>query len=98
MLETAQKIKKYAPVSLLRGGVWKPRTKPGSFEGISGEAMRWLIDAGKETKTPTSVEVANADHVQLALKEGADVLWISARTTVNPFYVHGNCKRRSKGN
>ena len=49
--------------------------------------MRWLIDAGKETKTPTAVEVANADHVQLALKEGADVLWIGARTTVNPFYV-----------
>lgn len=87
MLETAQQIKKYAPVSLLRGGVWKPRTKPGSFEGIGGEAMRWLIDAGKETETPTTVEVANADHVELALKEGADVLWIGARTTVNPFYV-----------
>ena len=87
MLETAQQIKRHAPVSLLRGGVWKPRTKPGSFEGIGSEAMRWLIDAGKETDTPTTVEVANANHVELALKEGADVLWIGARTTVNPFYV-----------
>ena len=87
VLETAQQIKANAPISLLRGGVWKPRTKPGSFEGVGAEAMRWLIDAGKAINTPTTVEVANAEHVEIALKEGADVLWIGARTTVNPFYV-----------
>lgn len=87
VLETAQQIRANAPISLLRGGVWKPRTKPGSFEGVGAQAMRWLIDAGKAINTPTTVEVANAEHVELALKEGADVLWIGARTTVNPFYV-----------
>ena len=87
VLETAQQIRANAPICLLRGGVWKPRTKPGSFEGVGAEAMHWLIDAGKAINTPTTVEVANAEHVELALKEGADVLWIGARTTVNPFYV-----------
>ena len=87
VLETAQQIRANAPISLLRGGVWKPRTKPGSFEGVGAEAMRWLIEAGKNIGTPTTVEVANAEHVDIALKEGADVLWIGARTTVNPFYV-----------
>ena len=52
VLETAQQIKANAPISLLRGGVWKPRTKPGSFEGVGAEAMRWLIDAGKAINTP----------------------------------------------
>ena len=87
ILQTAQELKAATPISLLRGGVWKPRTKPGSFEGIGAEAMRWLVEAGKAIQTPVTVEVANAEHVELALKEGADVLWIGARTTVNPFYV-----------
>ena len=57
-----------APISAA-GGVWT-RTKPGSFEGVGAEAMRWLIDAGKAINTPTTVEVANAEHVELALKRG----------------------------
>ena len=71
----------------MRGGVWKPRTKPGSFEGVGAEAMQWLIDAGRAINTPVTTEVANAQHVEIALKAGVDVLWIGARTTVNPFYV-----------
>lgn len=87
ILETAQQLAQQTPLSLLRGGVWKPRTKPGSFEGVGAEAMHWLIDAGKAVNVPTTVEVANAEHVDIALKAGVDVLWIGARTTVNPFYV-----------
>lgn len=87
IMETAQQLAATTPISLLRGGVWKPRTKPGSFEGVGAEAMRWLIDAGKAINTPVTVEVANAEHVETALSAGADVLWIGARTTVNPFYV-----------
>lgn len=87
VLRTAEELKQNAPLSLLRGGVWKPRTKPGSFEGIGTEALQWLIDAGKAIGTPVTTEVANAQHVEEALKAGIDVLWIGARTTVNPFYV-----------
>lgn len=87
VMETAQQLKAHSPISLLRGGVWKPRTKPGSFEGVGAEAMQWLIEAGKAIDTPVTVEVANSEHVEVALKAGADVLWIGARTTVNPFYV-----------
>ena len=87
VLVTAQQLKAHTPISLLRGGVWKPRTKPGSFEGVGAEAMQWLIDAGRAINTPVTTEVANAQHVEIALKAGVDVLWIGARTTVNPFYV-----------
>ena len=87
VLVTAQQLKVHTPISLLRGGVWKPRTKPGSFEGVGAEAMQWLIDAGRAINTPVTTEVANAQHVEIALKAGVDVLWIGARTTVNPFYV-----------
>ena len=87
VLVTAQQLKAHTPISLLRGGVWKPRTKPGSFEGVGAEAMQWLIDAGRAINTPVTTEVANAQHVEIALKAGVDVLCIGARTTVNPFYV-----------
>lgn len=87
IMETAQQLAAKTPISLLRGGVWKPRTKPGSFEGVGAEAMHWLIEAGKAIGKPVTVEVANAEHVETALGAGADVLWIGARTTVNPFYV-----------
>ncbi len=80
-------LKSYTNVSLLRAGIWKPRTRPDSFEGIGEIGLKWLVDAGKETQLPTTTEVANAKHVELALKAGVDVLWIGARTTVNPFAV-----------
>lgn len=78
---------KEAGAHLLRAGIWKPRTRPNSFEGKGVEALPWLIDAGKELGLPVTTEVANAAHVEAALKAGVDVLWIGARTTVSPFAV-----------
>lgn len=72
---------------LLRAGIWKPRTRPDSFEGVGEVGLKWLVDAGIQTGLPTTTEVANAKHAELALKVGVDVLWIGARTTVNPFAV-----------
>jgi len=74
-------------VGMLRAGIWKPRTRPNSFEGVGEEALQWLVNAGKKTGLPVTTEVANAAHVEQALKAGVDVLWIGARTTVNPFSV-----------
>ena len=74
-------------VQALRAGVWKPRTRPGSFEGKGPEAFAWLNAARAETGLPYAVEVGNPQHVELALQHGADMLWLGARTTVNPFYV-----------
>jgi chorismate mutase len=74
-------------VHLLRGGIWKPRTRPDSFQGIGAEGLRWLKQAGRENKLPVAVEVASPKHVEEALQSGIDVLWIGARTTVNPFLV-----------
>lgn len=86
VLETAQGLKGLN-VDLLRAGVWKPRTRPGNFEGVGEEGISWLREAGDSIGKPISVEVANSSHVEMALKGGVDVLWIGARTTVNPFMV-----------
>jgi chorismate mutase len=86
VIETAKGIAN-GKVSLFRSGVWKPRSRPGSFEGMGEEALKWLNRVQKEIGLPVTVEVANAEHVELALKYGVDVLWIGARTTVNPFSV-----------
>jgi chorismate mutase len=72
---------------VLRAGIWKPRTRPGSFEGLGEIALPWLIDAGRKFDLPVAVEIANREHVEKALEAGVDVLWIGARTTVNPFAV-----------
>lgn len=87
VLETAIGIKNNGFAHILRAGVWKPRTRPGSFEGKGEEALPWLQRAKAETGMKTAVEVATPQHVELALKYGVDVLWIGARTTVNPFNV-----------
>lgn len=87
MHETAAALSRSLKPSALRGGVWKPRTSPGSFEGIGIPALAWLKDAGRTQNLPVITEVANAQHVEAALKAGIDMLWIGARTTVNPFYV-----------
>jgi len=71
----------------LRAGIWKPRTKPGLFEGIGTKGLPWLANAKKVTGLPITVEVATAKHVQDALQFDVDMLWIGARTTVNPFSV-----------
>lgn len=78
-------------VSMLRGGIWKPRTRPGTFQGIGVEALNWLKSAGRAVGLPVTVEVASPQHVEEAMAAGIDVLWIGARTTVNPFLVQEIC-------
>ena len=73
--------------SVFRAGVWKPRTKPGGFEGNGKAALPWLQEAKHITGMRTAIEVATAEHVELALEHGVDVLWIGARTAANPFAV-----------
>ncbi|MGB1121632.1 MAG: chorismate mutase, partial [Saprospiraceae bacterium] len=73
--------------NILRAGIWKPRTRPGSFEGVGSKGLPWLKTASRLTGLPITVEVANARHVYEALKNQVDILWIGARTTVNPFSV-----------
>jgi len=75
------------PVRVLRGGVWKPRTRPGMFAGVGIEGLRWLKDAGREAGLPVATEVASPEHVEACLKHNIDILWIGARSTVNPFSV-----------
>ena len=87
VIETAKKIAEIPQVKLFRAGIWKPRTRPNSFEGAGEIALSWLQTAKQETGLKTTVEVANASHVEKALKNNVDVLWIGARTTVNPFSV-----------
>src|SRR6478736_2453699 len=85
--KTARQLRETGKVALFRAGVWKPRTRPNAFEGKGEEALRWLQDIREEFGFRFTVEVANSQHTELALKYGADVLWIGARTTVNPFTV-----------
>jgi chorismate mutase len=87
VMKTALDLKSTGKVDVLRAGIWKPRTRPNSFEGIGEVGLEWLVNAGKETGLKVTTEVANAKHVELALNAGIDVLWIGARTTVNPFTV-----------
>lgn len=74
-----------AGVKIFRAGVWKPRTKPGSFEGVGAEALEWLMEANKSFGLSIVTEVATPEHLELALKAGVDGVWIGARTTTNPF-------------
>src|SRR5688572_6090291 len=87
VFNTARLLKETGKVHVLRAGIWKPRTRPNSFEGVGEPGLAWLIEAGKETGLPVITEVANAHHAHLALKAGFKKLWIGARTTVNPFTV-----------
>jgi chorismate mutase len=87
LMNTAIRLKAINKVNMLRAGIWKPRTRPGSFEGVGVKGLPWLLDAKKETGLPTTVEVATAKQVEDALQFDVDVLWIGARTTVNPFSV-----------
>jgi len=85
--ETVSRIAKEGYAHVIRAGVWKPRTRPGSFEGMGEAALPWLVEAKKQTGLPIAIEVATPQHIELALKYGIDILWIGARTTVNPFNV-----------
>ncbi len=86
VLQTAHQLKN-THVSIFRAGIWKPRTRPGNFEGIGEIGFEWLQRVKEETNLLTAVEVANPVHATLALKYDVDVFWIGARTTVNPFLV-----------
>lgn len=86
VLHIAHQLKD-SDVSVLRAGIWKPRTRPGNFEGVGALGLKWLQKAKQETGLMTTTEVANAHHVDLALKHDVDILWIGARTTVSPFIV-----------
>ncbi len=74
-------------VTYLRAGIWKPRTRPGNFEGVGAIGLKWLQRAKEETGMKTAIEVANTTHVKLALEHDVDLLWIGARSTVSPFIV-----------
>ena len=87
LIHTATELAHTNKVDILRAGIWKPRTNPGSFEGIGTKGLSWLLKAKQLTGLKTAVEVATAKHVEDALSFDVDVLWIGARTTVNPFSV-----------
>lgn len=87
MVETGKQIVAEFPNAIFRAGIWKPRTRPNTFEGIGDIGLEWMQQVKKETGMMTATEVANAEHVEKALKSGVDILWIGARTTVNPFSV-----------
>ncbi len=87
IMQVAETLSKAGNVQLLRAGVWKPRTRPNSFEGMGEKALPWLIKAEKEFGIPFIIEVANEEHVKAALYAGIRHVWIGARTTVNPFSV-----------
>jgi len=86
VLKIAHELKD-SDVSIFRAGIWKPRTRPGGFEGVGEIGLKWLKKAKEQTGLLMGTEVANAAHVKLALEYDIDVLWIGARTTVNPFAV-----------
>ena len=87
LLETAKGLSEIDRVKVLRGGIWKPRTRPEAFEGIGEEGLKWMREAKERFGFMTMTEVAVPEHVELALKYGVDILWLGARTVANPFSV-----------
>jgi len=87
IMDTAIELAKIPQIKVFRAGIWKPRTRPGAFEGVGRIGLKWLQKAKHETGLPLTVEVANPNHVKEALDHGIDILWIGARTVVNPFSV-----------
>lgn len=87
VVETAIALKAIGKVDVLRAGIWKPRTRPGNFEGVGAIGLSWLKKAKEITGLPVAIEVANAKQVALALESNIDILWIGARSTANPFSV-----------
>ncbi len=88
VLETARELARLPQVFAFRCGLWKPRTRPGDFEGVGNTGLDWLRRVQKETGLKTAVEVATPAHVHACLEVGVDILWIGSRTVVNPFSVH----------
>ena len=83
LVATAHLLAKTGKVSALRAGIWKPRTRPGEFEGIGSIGLQWLKRAKDETGLPITVEVATAKHVEEALNAGVDILWVGAIERIN---------------
>lgn len=86
VLETARQLSEMN-IPVFRAGIWKPRTRPGCFEGVGAIGLQWLKKVKEETGMKTAIEVANPTHVFEAIKTGVDILWIGARTAVNPFAI-----------
>lgn len=84
VLETAKQLASFG-IKIFRAGIWKPRTKPGGFEGVGVKGLAWMAEAKKQTGLLTATEVATPQHVRDALDSGIDILWIGARTSANPF-------------
>lgn len=87
LIQTAIALQAIGKVDVLRAGIWKPRTRPGNFEGVGEIGLSWLKKAKEITGLPNAIEVANAKQVELALMADVDILWIGARSTANPFSV-----------
>jgi chorismate mutase len=87
VLETARELAGIPQVTVFRSGIWKPRTRPGAFEGVGSIGLKWLQQVKRETGLMLTVEVANPRHVEEALDHGIDILWIGARTVANPFSI-----------
>ncbi|HCT30807.1 MAG TPA: 3-deoxy-7-phosphoheptulonate synthase [Bacteroidales bacterium] len=87
VLATARGIAKTGKVKVFRVGIWKPRSRPGTFEGAGNEALNWLKRVKEETGLLTTVEVATPAHVDMAINAGIDILWVGARTSANPFSI-----------
>lgn len=87
LVQTAIQLAGIGKTDVLRAGIWKPRTNPGGFEGVGTKGLSWLLNAKRITNLKTAVEVATSKHVEDALSFDVDILWIGARTTVNPFSV-----------
>ena len=85
ILVTAKALAATGKVDIFRAGVWKPRTKPNTFEGLGEKALPWLVEARNATGLPIAIEVATTSHVESAMKHDIDIFWIGARTTSNPF-------------
>jgi chorismate mutase len=87
LLETAAGLSEIGKVKVLRGGIWKPRTRPDAFEGIGEVGLKWMQEAKQRYGFLTMTEVASPEHVELAMRYGIDILWLGARTVANPFSV-----------
>ena len=85
ILVTAKALAATGKVDIFRAGVWKPRTKPNTFEGMGEKALPWLVEARNATGLPLAIEVATTSHVESAMKHDIDIFWVGARTTSNPF-------------
>jgi chorismate mutase len=85
VVSTARLLAKIPQVRIFRAGIWKPRTRPGMFEGVGETGLTWLNKVQSETGLKVAVEVANPSHIEMALQYKIDILWIGARTVVNPF-------------